>query len=349
MTSIVKTNPGKPSRDSIKLAAEVIREGGLVVFPTETVYGLGANAFSSEACLKIFKAKERPPDNPLIVHISDMGMLMEITEDIHGDLIEKLEKIWPGPVTVLLKKSSKIPDTVTGGSPLVAVRMPDSLLSLELIREAGVPIAAPSANISTRPSITDSRHAIEELAGRVDLILDCGPTPHGVESTIINFTGTTCILLRAGAKPVEELEKIFGPIEVTDFSRGLLESTVPLAPGMKYRHYSPGKKLYLTATAGILQDISQKENLRDEIAIIASDEICSKSRLRCIPLGSETNLDLIARNLFAALRELDKTSCSIGLIQPFSESGKGLAIMNRIRKASSGRLESAESVQDFLH
>ena len=349
MTSIVKTNPGKPSRDSIKLAAEVIREGGLVVFPTETVYGLGANAFSSEACLKIFKAKERPPDNPLIVHISDMGMLMEITEDIHGDLIEKLEKIWPGPVTVLLKKSSKIPDTVTGGSPLVAVRMPDSLLSLELIREAGVPIAAPSANISTRPSITDSRHAIEELAGRVDLILDCGPTPHGVESTIINFTGTTCILLRAGAKPVEELEKIFGPIEVTDFSRGLLESTVPLAPGMKYRHYSPGKKLYLTATAGILQDISQKANLRDEIAIIASDEICSKSRLSCIPLGSETNLDLIARNLFAALRELDKTSCSIGLIQPFSESGKGLAIMNRIRKASSGRLESAESVQDFLH
>ncbi len=349
MTIIVKTDPEDPSDESINTAAEIIREGGLVVFPTETVYGLGANAYSPEACLKIFRAKERPPDNPLIVHISDMKMLKEITKGVGNDLIRKLEKIWPGPVTILLPKSSKISDTVTGGSPLVAVRMPESNLTLSLIKKAGVPIAAPSANISTRPSITDSTDAIEELDGRVDLIFDCGLTLQGVESTIIDFTGDKCTLLRAGAKPVEDLEKIFGPIEVTDFSRGLMESTVPLAPGMKYRHYSPRKRMYLAASVETLLNISQLEKLNDDVIIIASDEACNKSKIRCIRLGSESNLDLVARNLFAALRELDKTDCKIGLIQPFTEKGKGLAIMNRIRKAASGTAESIDSIQELLH
>ncbi len=348
MTTIVKTDPENPSIQSIETAAKTIREGGLVVFPTETVYGLGANAYSSDACLKVFRAKERPPDNPLIVHISDMEMLKEVTLEVSDEILKKLEKVWPGPVTILLQKSPKIPGTVTGGSSLVAVRMPEGKVALEVIRKAGVPIAAPSANISTRPSITDSRHAIEELDGRVDLIMDCGPTPQGVESTIIDISGGGCTLLRAGAKPVEELEKIFGPIKVTDFSRGLHESTIPLAPGMKYRHYSPTKKLYLASNVELLQKISELGEWREKISIISSDEICRNSKLQCTGLGDGSDLDVIARNLFSALRELDKMDCTIGLIQPFPEHGKGLAIMNRIRKASSGLIEDLDSINMLL-
>lgn len=349
MTTIVKTDPVRPSNDSVEAAAEVIRRGGLVVFPTETVYGLGANAYSSEACLQIFKAKERPPDNPLIVHISDMSMLKEVAGHVSSEILGKLERVWPGPVTVLLQRSERIPDTVTGGSALVAVRMPDNILSLELIRKAGVPIAAPSANISTRPSITDSRHAIEELDGRVDFIFDCGPTAEGVESTIIDISGRECTLLRAGAKPVEELEEIFGPIRITEFSRGLLESTVPLAPGMKYRHYSPRKKLYLASSRLFVQEVSERSEFLGKILIIGSGETCAKSRLDCISLGKETDLDEVARNLFSALREFDKTQCEIGIIQPFEERGKGLAVMNRIRKASSGYTENLDSLRTYLN
>lgn len=349
MTTIARTDPDNPSEESIEEAAGIIRKGGLVVFPTETVYGLGANAYSSDACLRIFSAKERPPDNPLIVHICDMSMLREVTVNVSGQLTEKLGKIWPGPVTILLPRSSRIPDTVTGGSSLVAVRMPENRLSLELIRKAGVPIAAPSANISTRPSVTDSRHAIEELDGRVDFIFDCGPTRQGLESTIIDVSGGQCILLRAGAKPVEELEEIFGPVSITDFSRGLLESTVPLAPGMKYRHYSPLKKLYMATSAALLREVSRSGEFRGKISLICSEEICSNSKLDCINLGKESEMDNIARNLFSALRELDKMDCEIGLIQQFPENGKGLAVMNRIRKASSGYVDNLEVVRSFLH
>lgn len=349
MTFVVRTDPDNPSMESIEIAAKAIREGGLVVFPTETVYGLGANAYSPDACLKVFRAKERPPDNPLIVHISSMDMLLEITRDIPEGLMKKLEKIWPGPVTILLPKSPKIPDIVTGGSSLVAVRMPENKLSMELIRKSGVPIAAPSANISTRPSITDSRHAIDELDGRVDMIFDCGPTLQGVESTIIDVSGEQCTLLRAGAKSVEELEGIFGPIKVTDFSRGLVESTVSLAPGMKYRHYSPEKKLYLVPEVGLLKEVSAMVELRGKVSIIGPEEICRNSSLECISLGQGSDLDLVAKNLFSALRELDKLDCNIGLIQQFPEKGKGLAIMNRIRKASSGYIHNLQDISNFLH
>ena len=348
MTTVVKTDPARPSDESIEAAAEVIRKGGLVVFPTETVYGLGADAYSRDACLKIFRAKDRPPDNPLIVHISDIGMLNEVAKNVSREMLGKLEKVWPGPVTILLPKSERIPDTVTGGSSLVAVRMPDNVLSLELIRKAGVPIAAPSANISTRPSITDSKHAIEELDDRVDFIFDCGPTVQGIESTIIDVSGGKCTLLRAGAKPVEELEKIFGPIRLTDFSRGLLESTVPLAPGMKYRHYSPRKKLYLASSESFILEVSGRNEFLGKILIIGSEETCSKSRLECISLGKENNMDEVARNLFSALREFDKTQCTIGIIQPFEEKGKGLAVMNRIRKASSGYVGNLDSLRTCL-
>lgn len=348
MTIVLKTDQENPDEQAIRKGAEIVRNGGTVVFPTETVYGLGANAFSSEACLKIFRAKGRPPDNPLIVHIASMAMIRDVADNVSGELVSKLRKIWPGPVTILFRKNSRIPDTVTGGSDLVAVRMPANRLALRLIAQSGVPIAAPSANISTRPSITEARHAMKELDGKVDLIYDSGPSPFGLESTIIDISGAEPVLLRAGAMPVEELRSIFGNITVTDFSRGLKESTIPLAPGMKYRHYSPDRNLFLATSREIVREISRSEDPPGGITIIASSEICEGSRVPCISLGGENSLDEVARRLFSSLRELEGRSGKAGIIMPFPETGRGLAIMNRIRKASSGTFSSRAELEHLI-
>lgn len=345
---ILKTDQNDPEQEHIRMGAEIINRGGVVVFPTETVYGMGANAFSEEACRKIFLAKKRPADNPLIVHISSFSMISTFTTGISDQLVRKLSMVWPGPVTVLLPRNEKIPDVVTGGSRLVAVRMPANNLALKLIDAAGVPIAAPSANISTRPSITDSAHAIEELEGRVDLIYDSGPTPHGIESTIIDISGEKPVLLRAGSKPIEDLKEIFGEIDISDYVKGYHEGTVPLVPGMKYRHYSPNVDLYLARDRSLLVEISGNYRLEGKIALIASSEICSRSSIRCIDLGSEDNLDSVAYYIFSALRELEKLKVKAGVIMPFPEHGKGLAIMNRIRKASTLEISTSEELEKLI-
>ena len=345
---IVKTDQNSPSVNYLEEAAEIIRSGGLVVFPTETVYGLGASAFSSSACLKIFQAKNRPPDNPLIVHVSSFRMLYDVVDCVPADLIQKLRQVWPGPVTVLFNRSSRIPDTVTGGSGRVAVRMPDNILALSLIERSGVPIAAPSANISTRPSISDSRYAIEELGDRVDYIFDCGPTPLGIESTIIDVSGDVPVLLRAGSKSVEELRKIFGDMQVTDVARGLAESPVAITPGMKYRHYAPKKSLILASSIETFLAISSEERFRDTVTLIGSSQACRMAKIPCISLGSEDNLQEVASSVFSSFRELEKTGSRIGIIMPFPEKGLGLAIMNRIRKASSGIIENVSELQNLI-
>ncbi len=348
MARILKTDPVNPKTEDLEYGAKIIRNGGLVVFPTETVYGLGANAMSAEACQKIFIAKERPSDNPLIVHISSIDMLDQVVSEVPEKIRTVLAMIWPGPLTLLFPKNRVIPDIVTGGSDLVAVRMPDNKLALGLIETSGVPIAAPSANVSTRPSITASMHAIEELGDKVDLIYDSGSTSHGLESTIIDVSGPQPVLLRSGSKSVEELEEIFGPIEITDFARGLQESPVPRAPGMKYRHYSPRKKLFLASDRQFAEAISKNQKFSGRIAVIASSEICSHSSLRCLDLGSESDMKEIGRNLFSSLRELEKIEEEAGLVMPFSENGVGLAVMNRIRKASVSTVESIEDLEKLI-
>lgn len=345
---IVKTDQNNPDQEDINRGADIIIRGGLVVFPTETVYGLGANAFSADACAKIFRAKERPVDNPLIVHVSSLDMISSFTSGVTEELLEKLSMIWPGPVTILLTRNDRIPDVVTGGSRLVAVRMPANTLALRLIETAGVPIAAPSANISTRPSITDSTQAIEELDGKVDLIYDSGPTPHGIESTIIDISGNRPVLLRAGSKPVEDLEEIFGRIDTTDYVRGYREGSVPLVPGMKYRHYSPDKDLFLARDRNLIMEVSRNQKVKGKIALIASSEICSGSSIPCIDLGSENDLDAIAHSLYSALRRLEKLEIRAGVIMAFREEGKGLAVMNRIRKASTSEFTSLEELEKLI-
>ena len=232
-TKVLKIDQVHPDTGIIKEAAEVIKSGGTVVFPTETVYGLGASAFSGKACRKIFEAKERPPDNPLIVHISDLSELEKVAVDVPEDLIPVLEKIWPGPITILFRKSRNVPDEVTAGLETVAVRMPANPVALMLIKESGVPIAAPSANIATRPSIVDSSEALSELTGRVDMILDAGKTFFGIESTIIDVRKRPPELLRPGAFDVEDLEQYFGAILIGDTARGLKEAELAITPGMK--------------------------------------------------------------------------------------------------------------------
>lgn len=348
MARILKADQNCPEPEALEAGAEVIRKGGLVVFPTETVYGLGANAFSEESCRKIYRAKDRPSDNPLIVHIGSVGMLSQVVSEVPEKISRVLGKIWPGPVTLLLPKSSRIPSIVTGGSDLVAVRMPDNALALGLIEHSKVPIAAPSANISTRPSITDSRDAIEELGDKVDLIYDSGETTQGLESTIIDLSGDKPVLLRSGSRSVEELRDIFGEIEITDFARGLQESSIPRAPGMKYRHYAPKKKLYLASSRELVSEACLDEKLKGRVAVIASEEICNDSRIHCLSLGPEGDLDEIGKNLFSSLRRLEKAHVDAGLIMPFPEHLKGLAIMNRMRKASLCTVSSIGELEKLI-
>ncbi len=336
-----------PDQNAVQFGANIIRNNGLVVFPTETVYGLGANALSESASRKIYLTKERPADNPLIVHVSSLEMLHRITVDMDADTENKLGEIWPGPVTLLFQKSDQIPDLVTAGSPRVAVRMPDNPLALQLIEKSGVPIAAPSANIATRVSITDSKYAIDELKDRVDLIYDAGPTKFGIESTILDLSGDFPVLLRAGSKTVEDLETIFGKIYVSEVARGTAESPVAITPGMKYKHYSPVKTLILVDEA-TFEEISVNRDLIGEVLMIGSTEACKGAFLDYFDLGSREDLRTVAAKLFIAFRELDKRKERIGVIHPFPEYGYGLAIMNRIRKASSYRVGNIKEFEEKI-
>ena len=348
-TMIVHVDQFHPGIWEIEAGAAVIRRGGTVIFPTETVYGLGANALSEEACMKIFTAKNRPVDNPLIVHVSSMEMLGTIAELPEDNLADKLKTLWPGPLTVLLHKKPVLPDTVTAGLPTVAVRMPDNLLALALIESSGVPIAAPSANLSTRPSITDSSDAIREMEGRVDLIYDAGPTKLGIESTIIDVSVFPPVLLRAGSTPVEILTEIFGDIEITDIARGVTEVERALTPGMRYRHYSPEKRLYLIPDVNSFIELGKRNLGGNPPLFIGASEYCRQISNRFIDLGSADNLDTVASRLFSAFRKLDADSCPFGVIHPFAEKGQGLAIMNRIRKASGHRELTLDEALYVIH
>ncbi len=330
---IIKVDPLNPEIDKIRIAAEVIKKGGLVAFPTETVYGLGGDALNPEAAVKVFKAKNRPMDNPLIVHISDLDQLFEVARNIPDHVLEVAQKVWPGPLTFVLPKTDKVPKETTGGLDTVAVRMPAHPIALQLIRESGVPIAAPSANLATRPSPTRAEDVIDDLDDKVDVIIDGGETFFGVESTIINVTVDPPVLLRPGPFTVEELEKLFGKIVVPEEIRtGGFK--VALAPGMKYKHYAPRKKMLLVENMSIFREVVETLRKKYKVAVLCSTEMASMFDDPKIILGSEKNLYEVAKNLFASFRKLDTLDVDLGVLQSFPETGIGLAIMNRARKAS---------------
>jgi L-threonylcarbamoyladenylate synthase len=332
-TRILKIDRHNPDKGKMRAAASVIRRGGIVVFPTETVYGIGTNALSAEAARKIYKVKGRPSDNPLIVHASDMKMASKI--GIFPKRYYKIvESLWPGPITFVVKARKTVPLEVTGGLKTVALRIPEHRVALELIRESGVPIAAPSANISKKPSATNAGHAMAYFSGKVDVIIDSGAASIGIESTILNLG--TFTILRPGAFPAERIAAAFGRKPIIGVAAsGIADADRASAPGMKYRHYSPDTPLFLYtgAPSGLAGSMA---GIKGSIAFIGSDESCRILRGRCrtIRLGSRKRPGEIARNLFDGLIKLDAVGARFAVIESFSEKGIGLGIMNRIRKAA---------------
>ncbi|MBS3142726.1 threonylcarbamoyl-AMP synthase [Candidatus Woesearchaeota archaeon] len=298
-------------------AAHIIRSGGIVAFPTETVYGLGANAFDGRAVKKIFKAKGRPSDNPLIVHIASMRQLKQVTCGNPQNTMSLIKKFWPGPLTLVMKKSKKIPHIVTAGLQTVAVRMPDHPVALRFIKASRVPIAAPSANISGKPSATNAKHVMHDFEGRIDAVIDGGQAKHGVESTVLDLTVHPAAILRPGAITKEQIERVIGSVT---FAR---TGSVVKSPGMKYRHYAPLAKVVLCAS---LQEIQKRR--RKKSAVIAGKKVAGVSFV----FINERHL---AKNLYHWFREADKKGCGSIFVQTVSENGLGATIMNRLRKAAS--------------
>jgi L-threonylcarbamoyladenylate synthase len=326
MTQIIKINAKEINQAVIAGAAEILKNNGLVAFPTETVYGLGANAFDDEAVMKIFRAKNRPADNPLIVHVSNMKMLSEVVESLSPLAKKLIKKYWPGPLTLVMKKSRKIPDSVSCGLESVAVRMPANNIALKLIEAAGVPIAAPSANLSTRPSPTKGEHVLDDLDGKIDLILDGGSCDIGLESSVLDISQKKPLLLRPGKITLEELKDFLGEVESNT------SSNKPSSPGMKYRHYSPKAKIFLVNNSEIKEQFKMLKKQDKKVALFTFE---NKDINADFVFCFNGDYSLMAREIFSLFREADKRKIDFILIEGIKEEGLGLAIMNRLRKAAS--------------
>lgn len=325
----------------IEEAGKVIRNGGTVAFPTETVYGLGANALDDEAVRKIFIAKGRPQDNPLIIHVSTKE-ISELVKDVPEVAQKIIDKFWPGPLTVILEKKDIIPNVTSANLNTIGIRMPNSEIALKLIELAERPIAAPSANISGRPSPTEVERCVEDLNGRVDYIIGGESSDIGVESTIVDCTVNPPLVLRPGGITLEMLKEINPEIELDKALKSKPNDDFkPKAPGMKYKHYAPNAHLKIIKgknekTIEIINEIVENYIEKgNDIAILTTNENLNKfNNGKVISLGSENDLKEIAKNLFEALRKCDDLRVQYILCQGFEENGVGLAIMNRLNKAA---------------
>ena len=326
--------------DQISAAADILRQGGLVGIPTETVYGLGANALDAEAVNKIFEAKGRPQDNPLIIHIPGPQWLPRYCEDVPPLAYTLARKFWPGPLTMILKRKPIVPDATTAGLDTVGVRCPDHQVTLSIIREAGVPVAAPSANTSGRPSCTTAADVMEDMEGKIDAVVDGGPCQVGVESTIIDLTVTPPQLLRPGGLPLESLRDALGEVTVDKaVTQKMNDGEKPRAPGMKYRHYAP--KAPVTVVTGGAKASARYllTHAGEKSGIICFDEFLPlfTRRLETRPvmdLGPAGNKEEQARHIFDALRSFDHTQVRALWAQCPDSKGIGLAITNRLNKAA---------------
>lgn len=332
----------KYTADTIKKAGEILKAGGLVAFPTETVYGLGADALDEKASAKIYEAKGRPSDNPLIVHIAEMDSLYEVAEEIPDTAIKLAKEMWPGPLTMIFKKKEVVPLGTTGGLESVAVRMPDSKPALDLIKAGGGFVAAPSANLSGRPSPTSASHVADDLNGRIDMIIDGGNVEIGIESTIVDFTCQIPMILRPGHITQEEIRKVIGNVIVDPGITSKPDENVkPKAPGMKYRHYAPKADMEIVKGSPdlVVSYVNDKtkelhENFK-RCGIICTNE--QKFAYNCDiikTVGDRGDEEAIAHNLYRVLREFDEANVDYIFSECFDEGLKGLAIMNRLLKAA---------------
>lgn len=336
-TIIEKVDPVHPQKSVIAKAAKIITSGGLVVFPTETVYGIGANALDSSASKSIFTAKNRPSDNPLIVHISDKSELDKyiLEKPKFSDLL--MDKYWPGPLTLIFKKDSSIPDIVTAGSRNVAIRIPNHPVALALINTAGVPIAAPSANLSGRPSPTTAQHSIQDLYGRVDMILDSGPTDIGLESTVLNLLDRHPSILRPGGITRENIYEAIGVRPILGYLKPASNLSEVVSPGTKHPHYHPKAKV-------ILLDISDSKELEISKQILIYRKLNKSIGFLGFKNSRHTfDMEILldkdynkaAKSLFDSFRKFDDNKIDIIIIPKISSKHIGLAITDRITRAAS--------------
>lgn len=342
-TRVQRINPERFQNEELTEACEILRHEGLVAFPTETVYGLGGDAMHPEAAAKIYAAKGRPSDNPLIIHIADREALQNIAAEVPEKAEQLAEAFWPGPLTMIFQKKKQVPYSTTGGLDTVAVRMPSHPVALALIRYSGVYIAAPSANISGRPSPTRAEHVIEDLEGRIDMILDGGPVGIGIESTIIDMSGVEPMILRPGYITRHMLEDTIGTVQVDPAitSRKMDPDVVAKAPGMKYRHYAPQGQLVIVE--GKLDDVIDRINQLmikhkregKQVAVIATEETKDRYQQGIVcSIGSRKCEGSIAAGLYDILRRMDHLGAEYIYAESFEEDDLGQAIMNRMLKAA---------------
>lgn len=342
-TLIKEIDVNKPDKDLIAVFASMLASGKTVIFPTETVYGLGANALDEEAAAKIYQAKGRPSDNPLLVHVADKEDVYDLVENIDSRAKLLMDRFWPGPLTIVFKKKDIIPDRTSGGLDTVAIRMPSDQVARNLIRQAGVPIAAPSANISGRPSPTKPEHIIRDMDGRVDGILVGGSCNYGVESTIVDLSGDVAMVLRPGSITLEMLGEVLGQVNLDPSLKNKDDNIRAKAPGMKYKHYSPQAQVYIVR-AGDQEDFARrvdelcldnaKKGLKTGVLTRSSDQHPYQAQV--FDLG-ESDAE-VAKNLFDSLISLDRESIDIAYVPYFEERGIGVAIMNRLKKAAAYRI-----------
>lgn len=348
-TKVSKIDSAAELRPQLLEAGDLIRRGELVAFPTETVYGLGADALNVEAASRIYAAKGRPSDNPLIVHICDLDQVDLIARDIPEKARRVMETFWPGPLTVILKKKDIVPYQTTGGLSTVAIRMPSHPVAEALIRESGRMIAAPSANTSGKPSPTKAEHVFEDMNGRIPLILDGGTVGIGIESTIIDMSQDEPVILRPGYISRDQLARVAGRVVLDPAVSGKdrPEHVVAKAPGMKYRHYAPKGQLILVegetdrVVKKILDLAEQKQEEGYKVGVIASDETAVFYPLRTvIPIGKREDPESVAAGLYRVLRECDDLGLDYIYSESFFREGLGDAIMNRMLKAAAYHLIS---------
>ena len=340
-TQIISIEEDNIDESLIRAAGDIIKSGGLVAFPTETVYGLGGDALNPASSKKIYAAKGRPSDNPLIVHIADLDMLDAIVTEVSEPARLLAERFWPGPLTMILPKADSVPYETTGGLDTVAVRMPIHKTAAAFIRAAGGYIAAPSANISGRPSPASARFVIEDMDGRIDMIIDGGDVEIGLESTIVDLTGDIPMLLRPGYITLEQLREVLGRVDVDPTIMDGSCKDRPKAPGMRYKHYAP--KGDLTIIEGSVESVSEYINRLSKVAmdrgkkvgVIATDETYAGYRADSVKsIGSRTDEITIAHRLYNILREFDDEDMEVIFSESFDSSGVGQAIMNRLLKAA---------------
>lgn len=342
-TKIITIDRKNPDKALLQEAGQLLKEGALVVFPTETVYGLGGDGMKATAAARIYEAKGRPSDNPLILHIADISALDVLAVEVPELAYKMADKFWPGPLTMILKKSAAVPYATTGGLDTVAIRMPSDEIAREIIRASGTYIAAPSANLSGRPSPTKAEHVIEDLSGRVEMIVDGGNSDIGLESSIIDLSGEVPLILRPGYITKEDFEQIVSEVEYDSavLATKPQESVVAKAPGMKYRHYAPKGQITIVEgeSCSVIEKINsmvaeqQAKGVR--VAVLCAEE--TKEKYHCehvFSLGSLKSDKEISAHLFAALRSFDTEQMEVIYSESFENTRLAGAIMNRLRKAA---------------